>query len=78
MIDSFASHEYFKNEIMPTYKQSVGLQYAAMTENSYKKFDIDVALPLTSRDAVSFVKVDAFQTRAHHFFDEKLKLVWLV
>ena len=25
MIDSFASHEYLKNEIMPTWKQAIGL-----------------------------------------------------
>ena len=62
MIDSFASHQYLKDEIMPTWKQSVGVQYSGITENTYKKLDVEVAMPVTSRDAVSYVKFDAFRT----------------
>ena len=47
---------------MPTWKQSVGVQYSGITENTYKKLDVEVAMPVTSRDAMSFVKVDAFHT----------------
>ena len=35
-----------------------------------------MALPFTSKDAVSYFKVDAFHTQSHLVFDEKLKLVW--
>jgi hypothetical protein len=62
VIDSFASHKYLKDEIMPTWKQSVGVQYSGITENTYKKLDVEVAMPVTSRDAMSFVKLDAFHT----------------
>ena len=57
-IDNFASREYLKDEIMPTHKHSVGLQYADMNESVYKKVDFEVALP--GNDASSFAKVDFF------------------
>jgi len=33
-------------------------------------------VPITSKDSVSFIKIDAFHTKAHHLFEDKLKLVW--
>lgn len=77
-IDSFASREYLRDETMPTYKHSVGVQYAKIGEDeSYRKVDVEYALPI-GKDSVAFGKVDAFFTRRYHLLPEKLKLVWLI
>ena len=47
---------------MPTYKNSVGLQYSDFSDNVYKKLDLEVGLPIISKDAGSFLKIDGFIT----------------
>lgn len=61
---------------MPTYKQAIGLQYNQMNESTYHKLDFEVALPVTSTDAVAYCKADAFWTRVWHAIPKKLKVVW--
>ena len=76
-LDSFASYDYLKDETMPTNKRSVGLQYSDMTEDTYKKMDIEFGLPI-NRGTSSFFKIDAFITKSSVILKDKLKLVWLL
>lgn len=77
-IDTFASREYLREEVMPTYKHSVGFQYAKIGEDeSYSKMDVECGIPV-GKDSVGFGKVDAFYTRRLYLVPDKLKLVWLI
>ena len=74
--DYYASREYLQNETMITYKESVGLQYTKFTEDVYKKFDIELALPISySHQSPAYLKVDAFWSKSFKLIEDKLKAV---
>lgn len=63
MIDYHSSLEYLKNETMITNKQAIGLTYVDFNQSTYKKLDVEVALPEGLGDLhgmPSFVKADGF------------------
>eukprot|EP00347_Sterkiella_histriomuscorum_P010486 403376097 len=63
LIDRFSSKEFLREEIMLSYKQSIGLEYLKFDQTSYRKLDIDLALPngLGHHHGMpSFLKVDGF------------------
>ena len=45
MIDQFQSREFLRDEIMMTYKQSIGLEYNNFDESSMRKLSLELALP---------------------------------
>lgn len=62
-IEHYSSREFLENESVHTYKQSLGLEYVKMTEQLYKKLDIEMALPEGlgfQHNLPSFFKVDGF------------------
>jgi hypothetical protein len=63
---------------MITHKQSVGLSYVDFNSDTYKKLDIEVALPEGLgyyHGMPSFFKVDGFLCKTHTLIEEKLKMV---
>jgi hypothetical protein len=60
MIDQFQSKEFIKNESMLTKKQSIGLEYNDFNENTLKKLNIELGLPLVgNKDCLpQFLKID--------------------
>ena len=78
-MDYYSSREYLKNETMTTNKQSIGLSFADMDGATYKKLELELALPegLGSYHGMpSFVKADGFLSRNKIIIEDKLKLVY--
>lgn len=73
--DYYASREFIKNETLISYKESLGLQYNSFTESTFKKFELEVALPLINVSSPAFFKVDGFMAQNFQLVEDKLKAV---
>jgi hypothetical protein len=61
---------------MMSYKQSIGVEYLKFDEDSYRKFDFEVAIPhgLGHHHGMpSFMKIDAFYAKTFTLVPDKLK-----
>lgn len=68
LIDKYSSKEYLTEEIMLSYKQSIGAEYINFDKNSYRKLDIELAVPDGFghfHGMPSFFKVDGFFAKSH-------------
>lgn len=66
---------------MPTFKQSLALEYHLLDENCYKKLDIELAIPEGfgyHYNMPSFLKVEAFLAKSHEIIKNKLKFGYSV
>ncbi len=64
---------------MLSYKQSVGVSYVDFTEDDYKKFDVEVALPQGlgyAKGMPSFIKVDSFYSKSIKLIRDKLNFAF--
>jgi hypothetical protein len=72
--EHFASREYLRDETMPTYKHSVGLQFGNMTGERYQKAEVEVGLPI-SANSCAFARADFFVAQKHEL-SEVCNLIW--
>ena len=66
---------------MHTWKQSIGLEYGHIDENSYKKLDLELALPrgLGSLNGLpSFVRADGLIAKSMELLTDKLRLSYQI
>jgi len=75
--DYYASKELLTNELLPTTKNSVALEFNEMNEDYYLRGELELSIPdtpLLRTDVPAFLKLDSMIATNKVLYDGKLKL----